>query len=312
MITSNDPSALATLPLVPPLTLPNGTSEEDIMRFFGSLVLDGGPPCELEDYWRQDWKRFMYTYGLVNDLKGHCLEIGANPYFTTSLLKNFTPLELSLTNYFGPHFESEAAQRVTVTHPLTGETKIESLLFSHFNIEKSPFPFPNAAFEVVLLCEVLEHLQTDPLRVLLEIKRVLKEGGHLILSTPNVSRLENVCRMIAGVNIYDPYSGYGAYGRHNREYNKHELALLLGHCGFDLEILFSADVHENCSANFFPLGQVTEMVRARAPDLGQYLFARARNAKPAVTRRPRWLYRSYPENELEEQSVALASESIAR
>ncbi len=36
-----------------------------------------------------------------------------------------------------------------------------------------------------------------------------------------VSRLENVCRMIAGVNIYDPYSGYRPYGRHNRENNKH-------------------------------------------------------------------------------------------
>ena len=29
-------------------------------------------------------------------------------------------------------------------------------------------------FDVVLLCEVIEHLQTDPMRVLLEVKRVLK------------------------------------------------------------------------------------------------------------------------------------------
>lgn len=299
MDTSNDSDALTGLPLVPPLSLPEGCREEDLIRFFGSLVLDGGPPGELENYWRQDWRRFTYTYGLVSDLKGRCLEIGANPYFTTSLLKNFTSLELTLTNYFGPHFESEAAQEVTTTHPFTGQTKTESLSYSHFNIEQSPFPFSDAAFEVVLLCEVLEHLQTDPMRVLLELKRVLTPGGHLILSTPNVSRIENVCRMIAGVNIYDPYSGYGAYGRHNREYNKHELALLLSHCGFELETLFSADVHENLASNFYPVEAVAEMVKLRAHDLGQYLFSRSVNRRAGSSKRPRWLYRSYAESEME-------------
>src|SRR5437763_11346969 len=129
--------------------------------------------------------------------------------------------------------------------PFENRPQLEVYSFAHFNVEQEPFPFPDSSFDVVLFFEVLEHLQNDPIRVLLEIKRVLKRRGRLILTTPNVARLENVLRLTSGQNIYDPYSDYGPYSRHNREYNKHDLARLLKFCGFELEILFSADVHAN-------------------------------------------------------------------
>jgi SAM-dependent methyltransferase len=290
---------LPDLPLSPPLLLPPGQTEESVRQLFASVQIDALPKREIEAYWQQDWRRFLYTYGLVRDLRGSCLELGANPYFTTTLLRFFTPLTLTLANYFGPQFGALAEQTVACRHPHSGKLVESSLAFYHFNIEDAAFPFEDESFEVVLLCEVLEHLQSDPLQVLLEIKRVLKHGGTLILTTPNVSRLENVCRMIAGVNIYDPYSGYGPYGRHNREYNKHDLARLLEYAGFQVEVLFSADVHENKSADFFPLEKVTPLVRPREQDLGQYLFSSSKNVWAAGTKRPAWLYRSYPEGMLE-------------
>jgi 2-polyprenyl-3-methyl-5-hydroxy-6-metoxy-1,4-benzoquinol methylase len=171
--------------------------------------------------------------------------------------------------------------------------------FHHFNIEAAQFPFPDGSFDALLFCEVIEHLQADPVSVLREVKRILKPDGRLILTTPNVARLENVCRIVAGENIYDPYSGYGPYGRHNREYNKHELAELVRYCGFEIEACFSADVHHNPASNFFAVERVADLIRFRSEDLGQYLFMRARNSGPARVKRPQWLYRSYPPGELE-------------
>ncbi|CAH2771099.1 MAG: hypothetical protein CBARDCOR_1238, partial [uncultured Caballeronia sp.] len=78
---------------------------------------------------------------------------------------------------------------------------------------------------------------------------MLKDDGTLVLTTPNVNRLENVARMIVGANIYDPYSDYGPYGRHNREY-KHELYTMLTYLGFPVEEIFTADVNPNLSANY--------------------------------------------------------------
>jgi len=45
------------------------------------------------------------------------------------------------------------------------------------------FPFPDRVFDIVIFTEVIEHL-SDPLHTIIEIKRVLKEDGHLIISFP--------------------------------------------------------------------------------------------------------------------------------
>jgi SAM-dependent methyltransferase len=53
-----------------------------------------------------------------------------------------------------------------------------------------PLPQADAAFDLVILCEVAEHLPTY-IPVIAEIGRVLAPGGCLILSTPNVARLHS-------------------------------------------------------------------------------------------------------------------------
>jgi len=51
-------------------------------------------------------------------------------------------------------------------------------------------PFEDNSFDVVLLIEVIEHVR-NPALLLDEIYRILKNGGVLILSTPNVENLQS-------------------------------------------------------------------------------------------------------------------------
>jgi len=294
---------LKFFPLRPVLPIPGGMSEADAFAFLNSIRVENGPEAEMDAYCRGDWKRFLYTWGLVKDLGGQCLELGANPYFTTCLLREFTRLEMSLGNYFGPQFGSRAEQQVRMKPCGATEPVWVPMEFHHFNVETDRFPFDDCSFDVVLFCEIIEHLQNDPLTVLREIKRVLKPGGSVVLTTPNVARLENVARMMGGVNIYDQYSGYGAYGRHNREYNMHELHLLLSWCGFEVDGGFTADVHPNRALDYVSqnaMMSVAEVLRRRQDDLGQYIFLRARSTRPMKDKRPAWLYRSYPQGEIVE------------
>ncbi len=44
-------------------------------------------------------------------------------------------------------------------------------------------PYPDSTFDRVLFCEVIEHIEDDT-KALKEIRRVLKSGGRLVVSTP--------------------------------------------------------------------------------------------------------------------------------
>ncbi len=244
-------------------------------------------------YLEGDYRRFLYTLSLIPAGTGRLMEIGANPYYMSMLIRKYTQYELHCSNYFGDGLQREGVQYMVNSN----NDKIE-FKFKHFNIEDEESPYPNHSFDVVLFCEVIEHLTKDPMQALLNAKKALKQNGHLILTTPNVARLENVSKLMAGANIYDPYSGHGTYGRHNREYNKRELYLLLTHLGFDIEIMFSSDVHADNSSAFFDPEKFIHWLEFRKKDLGQYLFLRAKNTRESNNKKPTWLYRSYNPNEL--------------
>lgn len=276
-----------------------GADTAAIRGWFESISIDGSAHGELAGYARHDFERFLRTVELVPSAPGTGLEIGANPYFTTMLLSWFRPdVKMCLTNFFGKS-EAKSGVQVVEVEGISGIRK-HALEFSHVNIESDRLPYDDESFDVVLYCEVLEHMTNDPVRSLREIRRVIKPGGCLVLTTPNAARLEAVTRLLAGLNIYDQYSGYGPYGRHNREYTANEVQALLQHCGFDQEILYTADVHANHAAlHVRDPGCLVGLVGHRRDHLGQYIFSRWRKADRAIAgTKPAWLYRSVPADAL--------------
>jgi SAM-dependent methyltransferase len=196
-------------------------------------------------------RRFYETLRLLPDLQrdARVLELGAIPYYLTVLLKKFAGLNVDPLSFY----EVETAQQTT--HHLENVENQEQFDFDYapLNVERDVFPAADEFYDLVLCCELLEHLLINPSHMLYEIHRVLKPGGYLLLTTPNILRWGNVLSLVKGRNINDCYHGNGIYGRHNREFSMSEVSQLLKANAFSIEHIGTRSVYGPELLNSLPL-----------------------------------------------------------
>jgi GT2 family glycosyltransferase/glycosyltransferase involved in cell wall biosynthesis/SAM-dependent methyltransferase len=121
-----------------------------------------------------------------------------------------------------------------------------SVVVDNFDVQLHPWPHEDGSFDVVLCCEMLQRLHTDPLGLFAEINRVLKQDGVLLLTTPNLASAHAVEEALRGGSPY----GYGKFeiggnptDRHNREYTAGEVERLAIAAGFEVSALRTHDFY---------------------------------------------------------------------
>lgn len=167
------------------------------------------------------------------------LELGAMPYSFTTMLKHFYPqVDLECINgHADPLGDSATGHGDLRSVHLHNDSISADFKFKvHIlNLERDPFPFERDSFDAVLCMEVIEHLMYSPSHMLMETHRVLKSDGVFFLTTPNAVDLRKTMLHILNRPVGFPYSGYGVYGRHNREFTLPELKMLLESCGYAIQ-----------------------------------------------------------------------------
>jgi SAM-dependent methyltransferase len=144
--------------------------------------------------------------------------------------------------------------------------------------EPAGLPLADGSADAVLFSEVVEHL-VDPDAALDELRRVLRPGGHLLLSTPNLAAWYNRALLLAGVQpVFSEVSLRGIHGRpgsqvvgHLRLYTARALRGFLGASGFTVEKVAGAPYHDVPR----PL-RPFDRVACRAPSLASILLVHAR------------------------------------
>jgi len=129
--------------------------------------------------------------------------------------------------------------------------KRHGLTIHRCNLEKDPLPFADASFDGIICNEILEHLRGDLIAIFEDVLRVLKPGGRLILTTPNIRSVEGMLRFLfagrsisCGGGIYDEYNKIRTLGHmgHVREYTVKEVREFLSRLDYEIETV----VHRGC------------------------------------------------------------------
>jgi glycosyltransferase involved in cell wall biosynthesis/SAM-dependent methyltransferase len=218
------------------------------------------------------------------------LEMGAYLQITPSLRSQLGYGEVRGC-YYGP---LGRVDHRTVTSS-TGE--VFSCDIELFNAEKDRFPYDDAYFNTVLCCELIEHLFEDPMHLMSEVNRILRPGGHLVTTTPNIASLRALSGILQGYHpgffhaYIKPAEGSGEVdARHNREYAPREIHQLLENSGFEVTLLETGEFRDEPHPEFGWINHLLERYRLGTELRGDGIYAVGRKTGAVKERYPDWLY----------------------
>lgn len=157
--------------------------------------------------------------------------------------------------------------------------------YFNLNLERDTVLCADQTYDLVFCAEVLEHMSVDPMFMLAEFNRILKPGGRVFVTTPNITSTRAIWKLLNGEApyLFHQYLVPITSGRHHLEYSPALLREIMEAAGFDTESFWTVDAFETPvkavvdvlnehgmptemrGDNLFYIGRKTSRVRDRYP-----------------------------------------------
>jgi SAM-dependent methyltransferase len=269
-------------------TAPDGLNrftkdEQEVVDYLLSFVKDADEVA----YVRQHLRRFLATLQRIPPAVSpddKLLELGSLLHLAPAIVKYCGYREVLCADFWNSD-EKVAEEIVT---QVEGSDRYTFEL-RNFNVEADPFPYVDGQFRTVLCCELIEHLQHDPMHMLWECNRVLQPGGFLLLTTPNIASCRAIEGLLVGCTpyLFPQYNLTDVVDQHNREYAPYEIGVALAAAGFKMIELETEDVWLRTNPAILDL---LKQVQISTDLRGDNIFALARKDGPPLERHPKELY----------------------
>ncbi len=272
----------------PPTTAPSPEPESPLGDYI--LGFCEGAPDRLS-YAEKHLTRLVRTVELTppGENGDRILEMGAYLHITPALKSKLGYGEVR-GSYLGPVGRTDHNSVASKT----GE--VFECDLDLFDAEKDAYPYADGYFSTVLCCELLEHLSHDPMHLMGEVNRILKPGGHLVLTTPNICSARAAAALLLGYHpgLFHQYVRPGENGeadpRHSREYAPRDVQEMFEAAGFDVEHLDTGPYIARRTAEF---DWVTHLLRRyKLPDhlREDVIYAVGKKTRGVRERFPLFLY----------------------
>ena len=179
-------------------------------------------------------------------------------------------------HYYANKFGFSRAYCVEIASSAEEKIREKGLIPLILDVNVDKIPLNDNSIDVIIFEEVIEHLYNSDL-VMSEIKRLLKDGGILILSTPNLASWINRLTLLFG---YQPFSHdvsfLGGFGRlkHKDQTNGHiksfTLRAMLEYLKFfGLEVLEVKGIEADGAPPF--ISKIDSII-SKIPSLASHMF----------------------------------------
>lgn len=251
-----------------------GEPSKDVLNYLNPSLND-----ESKGYLGVHWKRLHETLTRLELVARErpvkqILEIGPSDVYQDRLRKTFP--EANFT-YIGKPFINE-----NITQGTSGE-------FFDFDLEAGEWPI-QGEFDLILCFEVIEHMFRDPMRLFFEVNRLLRPGGKMVLTTPNIASFK---ALRAILTHYAPFCyvkfspDAPLYTTHRTEFTVRDIGQFANGAGFDFDIETFDSYGDLGSPLLKPLLDECGLdVRLR----GDTIYAVLTKNGPPVERFPSWFY----------------------
>jgi SAM-dependent methyltransferase len=167
---------------------PNPFSKSDFDTSYEKLILSGNFH-EVDDYYRIHKPRYQRTLEIilseVTAKPASCLEIGGGQI--SLLLKDLFKSRVAIADVNSSYY------------PFLKDSDIPFFEFDLLHDEKLN---ADEKFDLIVICEVIEHIPIPAHLVFKKMLNSLNPGGFIFLTTPNLYRFRNCIRMFTGGDIF--------------------------------------------------------------------------------------------------------------
>ncbi len=182
--------------------------------------------------------RYTKTLGLLSNFLSagnRWLDISSDPWFCLLANQRFPGVDLTSTALTTEEVDfREASGGGCYRHtPVALELSEKT---TEFRV--------GTGYDEVTAFEVIEHLQFHPTPFLMGVSDALRDGGKLILTTPNVASWSVIYRLFRGQPPHQTRA-YGGPMDHRKEYTVHEMKLLLNSAGFRVDYIRTFNCYTN-------------------------------------------------------------------
>lgn len=183
-----------------------------------------------DEYHRTHEARLARTVELIVKMNptGRLLELGTSGFIPLALKELLPDLEVVVTDFEWTRGSDGKKMQGLGNKKL----KLRTLCV---DLESDALPVADGYFDFVLCGEVIEHMEVDPMFMLSEVNRVTRDGGRLLVTTPNVLSSRGLYKIIHGIEpyFYMQYHQSREMYRHNYEYTAKSLQAMLRCAGYD-------------------------------------------------------------------------------